>query len=171
MVRVFLSFAAALAACTPSPQETAMHSPSPDPESTAQGSSKGGSQSQVSPAANPTGQGAADPERAAPGPIPEPVPVPETPLPASPADSPAEAEGRRTLSTAFVMVGPDGRLVVELRDGRTLVLRDVAMRRKDYCGMLVSGGKAGARYCGGYAEVAAARPGAAPAPGEPNPVV
>lgn len=124
-----------------------MHSPSPDPGTTAA-----------------TGRGAGDQERARQGPIPEPVPVTENPLPALPADSPAEAEGRRTLSTAFVMVGPDGRLVVELRDGRVLVLRDVVMRRKDYCGVQVVGGKAGGRYCGGYAEVAAARPGAAPAP-------
>jgi hypothetical protein len=75
------------------------------------------------------------------------------------------------LSTAFVMVGPDGRLVVELRNGRVLVLRNVVMRRKDYCGVQVIGGKAGGQYCGGYAEVAAARPGAAPAPVEPNPAV
>ena len=134
MVRVLLSFAAALAACTPSPQETAMQSPSPDPVTTAQGSSGAGSDGQ------------------APG------------APILPADSPAEAQGRRTLSTAFVMMGPDGHLTVELRNGRVLVLRDVTMRRKDYCGVQVLGGPAGARYCGGYAEVAAARPGGAPGP-------
>ena len=134
MVRILLSFAAALAACTPSPQETAMHNPSPDPGTTAQGSSGAGSDGQ------------------APG------------APTLPADSPAEAQGRRTLSTAFVMMGPDGHLTVELRNGRVLVLRDVTMRRKDYCGVQVLGGPAGARYCGGYAEVAAARPGGAPGP-------
>jgi hypothetical protein len=64
------------------------------------------------------------------------------------------------LSTAFVQVGPEGRLAVELRDGRLLVLRDVVMGAKDYCGVQVAGGQAGARYCGSYAEVAAARPGA-----------
>jgi hypothetical protein len=68
------------------------------------------------------------------------------------------------LSTAFVMVGPDGHLTVELRTGHVLVLRDVVMRPKDYCGVQVLGGPAGKRYCGGYAEVAAARPGGAPAP-------
>jgi hypothetical protein len=73
------------------------------------------------------------------------------------------------LSTAFVRVGPDGRLVVELRDGRVLVLRDVVMRAKDYCGVRVVGGKAGGQYCGGYAEVAAARPGAEPSPETPDP--
>ncbi|HEX8574353.1 MAG TPA: hypothetical protein VF759_16560 [Allosphingosinicella sp.] len=74
------------------------------------------------------------------------------------------------MSTAFVMVGPDGRLAVELRNGRMLVLRDVVMNRKDYCGVQVLGPKPGGRYCGGYAEVAAARPGAAPTP-EPVAVV
>jgi hypothetical protein len=164
MVRILLSIAAALAACTPSPQETAMHSPSPDPATNAQGSSGAESDGQVSGAPNPAGRGAGNQQTAAVGPVPEPVSAAEKPLPALPADSPAEAEGRRTLSTAFVMVGPDGRLTVELRNGRVLVLRNVVMRRKDYCGEQVLGGKAGARYCGGYAEVAAARPGGAPAP-------
>ena len=154
MARTFLTFAAALAACTPSPQETAMHSPSPDPGATVEGSS-------------PTGR-AAEPERAAQGPSPEPVPATENP---PTADSPAAAEGRRTLSTAFVRVGPGGGLVVELRDGRVLTLRDVVMRRNDYCGVQVDGAKPGGRYCGGYAEVAAARPGAAPLPRQPDPAV
>jgi hypothetical protein len=166
MVRILLSSALALAACTPSPQETAMPSPNPDPQTAAQGSSESGSAGQASAAATPAGR-SGDPERAAVGPIPEPVSVTENPIPARRADSPAEAEGRRTLSTAFVRVGPDGRLTVELRNGRVLALRDVVMRARDYCGTLL-GGPAGARYCGGYAEVAAARPGAAPAPEEPD---
>jgi hypothetical protein len=141
-----------------------MHSPSPNPATTAQGSSEAGPEGPASVAPNRTGPGAGDQERAALGPAPEPVSAAENPAPAVPADSPAEAQGRRTLSTAFVRVGPDGRLTVELRDGRVLVLRDVVMRRKDYCGVQVLGGKAGARHCGGYAEVAAARPGDAPAP-------
>ena len=74
------------------------------------------------------------------------------------ADSPAEAEGRRTLSTAFVRVGPGGHLTVALRDGSEVVLRDVVMRARDYCGVQVSGDAAGSRFCGGYGEVAAARP-------------
>lgn len=156
MVRVLLFIAAALGACTSSPQETAMHSPSPESEANAQGSSAAASGGQASPAPNPTGQAAA-------GPVPEPVPVTENPVPAPLADSPAEAQGRRTLSTAFVRVGPDGHLTVELRNGHVLVLRNVVMRRKDYCGVQVLGGRAGAQYCGGYAEVAAARPGGAPA--------
>ena len=167
MVRILLSFAAALAACTPSPQETAMPSPSPDPGTNAQDSSGAGSDGEASAAPNPTGRGAGDQERAALGPMPEPVPAAESPVPAPPADSPAEAEGRRTLSTAFVRVGPDGHLTVELRSGHVLVLRDVVLRRKDYCGVQVLGGPAGAQYCGGYAEVAAARPGGVPAPEEP----
>jgi hypothetical protein len=79
-------------------------------------------------------------------------------------DSPAEAQGRRILSTAFVRVGPDGHLTVELHSGQALVLRDVTMGPKKYCGLQVAGGPARTRYCGGYAEVAAARPGGAPAP-------
>lgn len=168
MVRILLSFAAALAACTPSPQESAMPSSSPDPVAAAQGSNEAVSSGQASRAPDRSGQDDADPKRAAVGPIPEPVPVTENPLP-DPADSPAEAEGRRTLSTAFVRVGPDGRLVVELRNGRVLVLRDVVMRPKDYCGVQLLGGKAGGQYCGGYAEVAAARPGASSPPQQPEP--
>ena len=97
--------------------------------------------------------------RAAVGPIREPVSAAENPLALSPTNSAAEAVGRRTLSTAFVRVGPDGQLTVERRDGRTLVLRNVVMRRKDYCGTQLIGDKPGAEYCGKYAEVAAARPG------------
>jgi len=133
MVRLLLTSAAALAACAPSPQENAMHRKSPESPASAQA--------------------------AAVAPIPEPVPVTENPLPSPRADSPLEAAGRRTLSTAFVRVGPDGHLTVELRDGRVLVLRDVALRPKDFCGVQVAGSKPGGRYCGGYAEVAAARPG------------
>jgi hypothetical protein len=154
MARVLFPVAAALAACAPasttSPQENAMRSPSQAQGITAQGSSAG------------------DQERAKMGPIPEPVSAAENPVPARPADSPAEARGRRTLSTAFVRVGPDGLLTVELRNGRVLVLRGVVMRPRDYCGVQVVGGPAGARYCGGYAEVAAARPGGAPPPEEPD---
>jgi len=138
-----------------------MQSPSPDSGTTATGSSEAEPDGQASGAPNPTGPRAGQ-ERAALGPIPEPVSAAENPVPAPPADSPAEAEGRRTLSTAFVRVGPDGHLTVELRNGHVLVLRNVFMRRKDYCGVQVLGGPAGARHCGGYAEVAAARPGGAP---------
>lgn len=95
-------------------------------------------------------------------PSPDPVSAPR-------ADSPAEAQGRRTLSTAFVRMGPDGHLTVELRDGSAMVLRDVVMRPSEYCGVRVLGGSAGRRYCGGYGEIAAARPGGAPAPDAPNP--
>ena len=72
------------------------------------------------------------------------------------------------MSTAFVMVGPDGHLTVELRNGRVLVLRNVVMHRKNYCGAQMRGGKAGAQYCGGYSEVAAAHPGGGPAREEPD---
>lgn len=167
MIRILPSFAAVLAACTPSPQETAMHSPSQDPGTSPKNSSKEGSEASGH-ALNPTRRSAGKQERAALGPAPEPVSAAENPAPALSADSPAEAQGRRTLSTAFVMVGPDGHLTVELRNGRVLVLRNVVMHRKNYCGAQMRGGKAGAQYCGGYSEVAAAHPGGGPAREEPD---
>ncbi len=130
-----------------------MRNSSPVPEATDQGSGT----------ATPDGEGAADQERAAQAPIHEAVPVTANPVPAFPQDTPAAAVGRRTLSTAFVMVGPDGLLTVQLRDGRVLVLRNAVLRRNDYCGTQVLGPKPGAQYCGGYAEVAGARPGSMPA--------
>ena len=79
--------------------------------------------------------------------------------PAALADTPAEAVGRRTLSTAFVRVGPDGLLTIKLKNGNVLVLHNVIMQPKDYCGETVLGGPSGKKYCGGYAEVTSARPG------------
>jgi hypothetical protein len=155
-VIVLLIFAAALAACTPS-QDDAMRSPSPT-------AARGAKSTTTSPVRTDT----ADDQRAALGPIPEPVSAAENPLPLAPIDSAAEAVGRRTLSTAFVRVGPDGRLTVGLRDGRTVLLRNVVMRRKDYCGTRLDGSKAGGEYCGRYAEIAAARPGGGEAPAEPD---
>lgn len=169
MIRILPSFAAALAACTPSPQDTAMHSQTRNRGATPASLIKAGSEGEASAgASNPTGRNAGDQEKAALGPSPEPVSAAENPVPVAPADSPAAAQGRRTLSTAFVRIGPDGHLTVELRNGRVLVLRNVVMRRKDYCGVQVLGGQVGARYCGGYSEVAAARPGGPPAPAEPD---
>jgi len=100
---------------------------------------------------------------AAQGPVPEPESAAENPAPAPPTDTAAEARGRRTLSTAFVMLGPGGHLTVELSGGRAIILRDVVMRRKDYCGTEVLGRAEGAHFCGRYDEVVAARPGGAPA--------
>jgi hypothetical protein len=60
-------------------------------------------------------------------------------------------------------------MTVELRNGLAMVLRDVVMRPRDYCGVQVLGGSAGAKYCGGYGDIAAARPGGAPTPGAPDP--
>jgi len=113
------------------------------------------------------------PEKAAMGSAPKPTAMTMT-SPSDPlGDSPAEARGRLILSTAFVQAGPDRHLTVELRDGRVLALRDVVMRARDYCGVQATGDPA--RYCGGYSEVAGARPGGAqsspnavePAPGPP----
>lgn len=121
--------------------------------------------------AAPARRNAGDHEQAARGPAPEPVSAAENPAPALPADTPAEAQGRRTLSTAFVRMGAGEHLTVELRDGRTVALRDVVMRRNDYCGVQVRGGTAGPQFCGGYGDVAAARSGGAPALDQPGPAV
>ncbi len=83
-------------------------------------------------------------------------------------ETPAEAAGRRILSTAFVMIGPDGHLTVEQRGGEVVVLRDVVMRAADYCGVRATGDAVGRPWCGAYAGVAAARPGGAPV-GRPDP--
>src|SRR5688500_23313 len=95
---LLLPSTAALVACNPPPKEATMSNPSPVPGTAA-------------------ARDAGDRAQAAPGSLPEPVSAAENPAPARRADSPAEADGRRTLSTAFVMVGPDGHLTVELRDG------------------------------------------------------
>lgn len=95
----------------------------------------------------------------------DPKPAPKSPDTPSVKDestnpmggSPAEAAGRRTLSTAFVQIGPGGNLTVELKDGRVVVLRDVVMNRKDYCGMQVTGDSKAGKFCGGYADVVKAR--------------
>jgi hypothetical protein len=146
-----------------------MRNPSPVPGTAARESRETNTQGQGSAAPGPTGRGAGDRAQAAQGSLPEPVSAAENSAPAPRADSPAEAQGRRTLSTAFVRVGPDGHLTVELRNGRAMVLRDVVMRPRDYCGVQVLGGPAGTRYCGGYGDIAAARPGGGPAPDGPNP--
>lgn len=105
-----------------------------------------------------------------PNPLPEPLSAAENHAATRRPDSPAEAQGRRTLSTAFVMMGPDGHLTVELHDGSAMVLRDVVLRPHDYCGVQVSGGSAGTRICGGYGDIVAARPGGGPARDAPDPV-
>lgn len=146
-----------------------MHNPSPVSESEARESRETEMGGPGSSGPGPSGRGADNPGQTALGPVPEPVSAAEGPAPARRADSPAEAEGRRTLSTAFVMMGPDGHLTVELRDGSALVLRDVVLGPRDYCGVRVPGGSGGKKYCGGYGDIAAARPGGGPNPGAPDP--
>jgi hypothetical protein len=126
-----------------------------------------GSGAEASPAPDLPNRATKTEEHPAQLPIPEPVSAAQNPALGGRPDSPAEAEGRRILSTAFVRVGPDGYLTVELHDGRVLVLRDVVMRRRDYCGTRMPGGEKGAQYCGGYADVASARPGGGPSTQEP----
>ncbi len=152
MLRILLSVSSILAACAPSPQKAAMPSPSHFSGTTVQGSS---------------GRGAGNTEPVAIGATPEPEHMAKNAAPGPLADSPAEARGRLILSTAFVRVGPDGHLTVELHNGHVLALRDVVMRPRDYCGVHVAG-EASTRFCGGYAEVAAARPGGAPATDQPD---
>ena len=164
MLRILLSISSIpissmLIACTPSPQKAAMPSPSHVSGTTVQ-SSGGPPSSSGRGVWNPEPEAEAIAKKSAPGPL---------------GDSPAEAQGRLILSTAFVRLGAGGHLTVELRNGHVLALRDVVMRARDYCGVQVAGDPARAKYCGGYAEVAAARPGGAqtassaaePAPGPP----
>ena len=167
MIRILPWFAAALAACAPAPQESAMRGSSHDPGITSESASRAGFDASGG-AMDMTERVAGKPQQAALGPVPEPVSAAENPVPALPADSSREAQGRRTLSTAFVRVGPDGVLTVTLRNGSVLVLRNLVMRRKDYCGVQMLPGRAGAKYCGGYSEIATARPGGPPAPAEPD---
>jgi hypothetical protein len=164
MLRIML-LSAMLVASPLSHQEADMRSSSPVP-GTMSGTTPEG---QEFAAPDPTRQGTEDRMQAAQGPIPEAVSVIGSPAPVPPTESPASAQGRRTLSTAFVMIGPDGHLTVQLRSGRVLVLRNVVMRPKDYCGVHVLGPR-GTQYCGGYADVAAARPGGAPASAWADPV-
>jgi hypothetical protein len=170
MLRLLMPCVAALGACAP-PQETAMRTAGP-PYTTALGSDAPGSGKRAAAAIRPAGVGEGDREPTGPDPAPAPT-ITAVPTPGPHADSPDAALGRRILSTAFVRVGPDGHLTVELRDGQVLVLRDVVMRREDYCGVDVLGAKPdaklGARRCGGYAEVAVARPGGGPPAMTPEP--
>lgn len=150
MRRILLPASAALAACTPSSRDAAMSRLSPASETVTRDASA---------SQNPDVSNAAVVRvQAAQGPIVEPVSAAENPAPPT-REASEEAQGRRILSTAFVRVDAHGHLTVELRDGRVMILRDVAMRPADYCGVQVRGNVPGARYCGGYADVAAARPG------------
>lgn len=67
------------------------------------------------------------------------------------------ATGRRMISTAFVQLGPGDALVVTELSGRDVILRNVVMNAGDYCGTRIDVGASEKRFCGRYAEVAAAR--------------
>lgn len=133
-----------------------MPSPSPASGNTAQGATTAGPADQGVNAATPGGQGDT---RAKPTP-PRPMTVADKLTPAA-TDPDQEVNGRQILSTAFVRMGAGEQLTVELRSGSVLVLRDVSMGRTDYCGVRVGGGSPPAKYCGGYADIVAARPSAA----------
>jgi hypothetical protein len=144
MRRILLSLSAGVAACSPSPQEAAMPHPGPLPTT---GQTPGNAINQAT-------QGPIVEPRSAAG--------DSAPAPLGKMDTPAQAAGRRILSTAFVMIGPDRHLTVEQRGGGAIVLRDVVMRVADFCGIQVQGNAAGRPWCGDYADVAAARPGSTP---------
>lgn len=165
MLRIFFSCFWALAACMPSVHDAAMRKSSHIPPTTAQGSRAVISEGERPAASSSTGQHADNRGHAAQGLIPGPISAAENSVApvGRPVELPADAFGRRMLSTAFVRVGPDGHLTVELRNGRLLVLRNVVMRPKKYCGEHVIGGGAGEQYCGRYADVATARAGGLPA--------
>jgi len=122
----------ALAACIPAPQDAQVRS---DPVA---------------------GTAHAAATSAAQAPMPEPVCAAANPDPATMGD--AAALGRRTLSTAFVRLGPDEHLLVDLCDGQTLDLRNVTMGEAEFCGVMMTDGVSGKRRCHGYADVIAARP-------------
>lgn len=152
-----------------------MRHPGPVPDTAAAEPRVANPEAQNSVVPNSAEPNAGNLEQAAQGPILEPASAAESPAPNPTATISAKAHGRKTLSTAFVRVGPDGHLTVELRDGRAVVLRDVAMRPEKYCGVHVLGGPSGTRFCGRYADVAAAWPGGAPtfdgpASAAPNPL-
>lgn len=142
MIRILAPCAVMLAICSPPASDTAMHRTQDQAPADILGHSKPSLGSQIGPGAQPVSAAAS---------------------PAPLSDSPRVAQGRRTLSTAFVAAGPDRLIHVTLRDGRELVLRDVVMRRDYYCGAQVSGERTGKRHCGGYAEILAARTGGQPA--------
>lgn len=168
---LLLPLSPVLAACTPSPQEVPMPNSGPDHQSIGQPTAEQAKdQGPIVPStATPSmtersieGDGQAVTR-------PEPLAVIKNAPPASPSDSPAAALGRRTLSTAFVRTGPDGHVTIELRDGRVLVLRDVVMQAKNYCGAHVLGTQPGRQFCGEYVDVAAARPGGSSELTKPSP--
>lgn len=139
---------ALVVACAPAPEGTVMTTPDPAKHASGQPT-----QFDV-----PGG----DSQQAAVGPRPQ-LPSEAGKLsPAAPADTPDEAIGRRTLSTAFVRVGPDGLLTVTLRNGRVVILRHVTMGPKKFCGEQFADVSLGSRFCGAYGDVAAANPGNGP---------
>jgi len=81
--------------------------------------------------------------------------------------TPAEDHGRRLLTRALVLTGPDRRMTVQLTSGRTLLLQGVTLNPADYCGTALAEqaqplGTCMAlrsRYCGSYGAIASAEPG------------
>lgn len=101
------------------------------------------------------------------GPILEPVSAAENLHPASVAASrlndDAASRGRRIVSTAFVQLGPDARMRLEMRDGGVLMLQGVTMEPHTVCGVTNARGGAAKRRCINYSQVTQARPADPPA--------
>jgi len=141
---------AALTACAPTPQNN-VHAPDPAGRAT------------IAAVTNGTAGNAAV-TAAASEPVSDPGSVAEKHYPGTSATASgnADAQGRRTVSTAFVRLGPGGHLLVTMLNGSELALRDVTMEERALCGVPVTGGRgerpdAGERQCHRYAGVAAAR--------------
>lgn len=152
MLRAMLMVSGAITACTPSPKEVTMQTRDAAFQSNVQ------RENPEARSENPSNQDASNPSVAAQAPALEPVSAAENPAPIVPVDTPLSAKGRRVLSTAFVRLGPDGRLNVTLHDGQVLVLKNVVMRPTDYCGVWIRAGQPHVPFCGKYADVAVALP-------------
>ena len=166
MLRILVIIAFPLAACAPAPQKDAMPNSIEIPDGASPGSSEPSPPENISDNSGSSARVARDAPKQLP--IPSPLSVAASTQPANnkPADTSAEAVGRKIVSTAFVRLGPGEYLTVELRNGQTVVLRDVTMRPGDFCGVQIAGGQGKAKFCGQYGEVVAARPGGGAAHGD-----
>lgn len=165
MLRFLVIIAPALAACAPAPQKEVMQNSTDIPVDASNSSSESSLAGNVPD--NPALSTRVAPDAPQDRPITSRHSAAASVHPDSSvtADTPAGAEGRRIVSTAFVRLGPGEYLTVELRGGQAVVLRDVTMRAKDFCGVRIAGAQGEIKYCGQYGEVVAARPGGGPAHG------
>ena len=151
-----------------------MRKSSPSSGTIVQSSNETGPKGQASANWTPAGHDSDDRANAAQGPLPEVVSAAENlalvPALTVPADLSADALGRRKLSTAFVRMGPNDYLTVELRNGHVLALRNVVMHPKKYCGAQVPDAPRTVNYCGLYSDIAAVQASVPGGFAEPGPV-